>query len=88
MRVIVTRFFISTVWGNVEPGKVLDVSEARGKSLIENGLAKASPSDGSFLHPVEATVPQSSLQAAPASPNKIVKASEFGDKKATARKKK
>ena len=87
MRVIATRFFISAVLGNVEAGQLLDVSEARGKSLIDNGLAKASPSDVSFHDPVEATVSMSSLQAVPASPNQIVKASGFGEPKPMAKKK-
>lgn len=88
MKVIATRFFISQIHGNVDEGDVLDVSDAKGKSLIDSGLVKVAPFNETFPRPVEATVPMSSLQAAPASPNKIVKGSELGKPKPKARKRK
>lgn len=94
MRIRATKFFISTAFGNVDVGRILDVSEGQGKHLIEHGLAsvlkEAGPVDGlpkvqekqsSFSLPVEAKeAPGSSLPAGQVSQKKIVNASESGVK--------
>lgn len=98
MQVFTKRAFISAHLGNVSENKVLDVSDAYGKHLIENGLAvavmeTAKPSDGpeskdpAFQNPA-ANAPElgSSSPAAPASKPKTAKQSKGGGKKKDAKK--
>ena len=90
MLIKVTRFFISAAFGNVDPGTVLTVSDAQGKTLINAGLAllvsEAGPvlvhpegNPSVFSRPVTKPVGLSS-QAAPVSPDRIVKKLESGEK--------
>jgi len=93
IRVIAKRDFISTVFGNVSPGKILTVSEAQGKFFVEHGLAEriisAGPADvkpevkaPGFTQPIPGTRELgSSLPAGQASPSKTVKPSGNGGKK-------
>lgn len=87
------KFFISAVFGNVDEGEVLNVSEAQAKLFIENGLAslvEAGPSGDKpkvetkptvFHSPVEPQeAPGSSLPADPVSHKKIVSESGHGAK--------
>ncbi len=92
MLVKATRFFISSIYGNVEAGKILEMSDARGQQHIDSGLAvlHANPLEvnSPFSLPVGAKPFGSALPAAQVSPKKIVKGSEFGiEKKVTAKKK-
>lgn len=93
MRIKVKRFFISTVYGNVDEGRILDVPEAHGKHFIDNGLAEEVKSAGpvdvqknpevkptGFSNPVVTSQKPvgSSLQADQALPKKTVRPSESG----------
>ena len=85
------RPFISSQFGNVSPGRVLDVPDAKARFLVRSGLVKeqASPlpngSSSSFQNPVDAKA-GSSLPADQASQKETVKLSEGGKKKVTYRK--
>lgn len=98
MQVFTKRAFISAHLGNVSENKVLDVSDAYGKHLIENGLATevleaAKPSGGpeskdpGFTTPAaNAQAPGLSSPAAPASKPRTAKKSNGGGKKKDAKK--
>lgn len=90
MRVKVERFFISTVFGNVDPGRVLTVSESQGKMLIDNGLASriveagpasVQPKAGATNFSRPAPANGSSSPAAPALPLKTASKSKNGGQK-------
>lgn len=94
MLVKVKRFFISSVYGNVDEGRILDISDAKAKQLIAAGLVSVYASSvadvakqSSFHSPVEADQAGSLSQADQALQNKTVSESEPGEKKVTYRKK-
>ena len=92
MLVKATRFFISSVFGNVEPGQILETSDVKGKQLINSGLAGpyASPLKVSspFQSPVTADQSGSVSPADQVSQKKTVdELNVGGQKKVTFRKK-
>ena len=95
MLVRVKRFFISSTFGNVDEGRILDLSDAKAKQLIGAGLAcehvspvSVSRPASSFQSPVEANQPGSLSPAGQALQKETVKSSEAGEPKVTYRKKK
>lgn len=93
MIIKVKRFFISSVFGNVDEGRVLDVSDSKGKQLIQAGLAfeltktvSMEMNQSSFQSPVGAGKAGASLPADQASQKQTVNESAPGAKKVTYRK--
>lgn len=93
MLVRVKRFFISSVFGNVDEGRVLDVSDSKGRQLIGAGLAvehgkttATEQKQSSFQSPVEAGQAGASLPAGQALQKETVSVSAPGAKKVTYRK--
>ena len=88
------RFFISSVFGNVDAGRIIDMSDSKAKQLIDAGLVsplavQAPPKveASNFPSPVEAGKVGSSLPVGQVSQKQTVSASEFGEKKVLYRKK-
>ena len=93
MLIKVKRFFISSVFGNVDEGRVLDVSDIKGRQLIGAGLAvehgvavSTEQKQSSFQSPVGAGKAGSSLPADQASQKQTASESAPGAKKVTYRK--
>lgn len=90
------RFFISSIFGNVDAGRVLDLPDGKARQLIDAGLVgehKVAPvveeqKQTSFQDPVRAEASGSLSQAGRALQNKTVSVSEDGEKKVTYRKRK
>lgn len=91
MIVKAVRPFISAQFGNVEPGRVLEMPDAKARFLMRSGLVveHASPlprgGSSSFQQPVGAGAVGSSSQADQALRQKIVKPSEGGEPRVTYR---
>ena len=93
MRISAVRFFISSIYGNVDVGRVLDISDSKANQLVRAGLAKEIVTENavgkkpsSFQYPVEAKPSGSSLPADQASQEKIASVSDVGGKKVKYRK--
>jgi hypothetical protein len=94
MIVRANRFFISSVFGNVDAGRVIEMSDGKAKQLIGAGLVTAvavreipKVEASNFHSPVEAGRVGSLSPAGQVSQKQIVSASEFGEKKVLYRKK-
>jgi hypothetical protein len=93
MIVKAVRPFISAQFGNVEPGRVLEMPDAKARFLMRSGLVAehANPlpngSSSSFRKPVDAGQAGSSLPADQASQKKTVRPSEGGEPNPTYRRK-
>lgn len=81
------RFFISSVFGNVDAGRVIEMSDSKAKQLIDAGLVAVHEIQtppkveaSSFPSPVEADTAGSSLPAGQVLPSPIVKESVAGAK--------
>jgi hypothetical protein len=84
MLIKVKRFFISAVYGNVDEGRILAVSDFKGEQFINAGLAEEIVTPAvdvaSFQAPVEVEA-GSSLPVDQASQSQTASASEGGVKK-------
>lgn len=91
MIVKAVRPFISAQFGNVEPGRVLEMPDAKARFLMGSGLVveHASPlpngSSSSFRQPVGVRTAGLSSQADQASMQRIVRPSEGGEPRVTYR---
>jgi hypothetical protein len=93
MLVRVKRFFISSVFGNVDEGRILDVDDRKAKQLIDAGLAAphikqpvAQAPASSFQQPVGVATPGPLSQADQASQNTTASSSDSGAKRVIYRK--
>lgn len=91
MIVKAVRPFISAQFGNVEPGRVLEMPDAKARFLMRSGLVAehANPlpngSSSSFRQPVDVATAGLSSQADQASMQRIVRPSEGGEPRVTYR---
>lgn len=87
MRVIATKLFISTVYGNVSKGQIIDCTDVHGAHFMEHGLAKrCEPVEGPKADPTPPAAKEVTGSLSPAGqalPPKTVIKSEPGVTKVT-----